>query len=134
MIAALFYVTDDASSSPAMVTAGPDDTLTSARIDKIRDELGLELAQLKHRLAVAWPSVTLEASEGQYDSAVDQVRAKQRAAAFFDRLQERRGEILDALDRMQKGTYGRCAVCGESIPFRRLEVVPETHTCIRCYQ
>ncbi len=134
MIAVLFYVTDDACSSTATATTGPGDTLTSARIDKIRDELGFELAQLKHRLAVAWPRKVLAACEGQYDTAVDHILAKQRAANLFDRLQERRGELLGALNRLQKGTYGRCAVCGEPIPYRRLEVVPETHTCISCCQ
>ena len=134
MIAVMFYVTDDAWSATTRSTTGPDDTLTTARIDKIRDELGCELVQLKRRLAEVWPRKILAACEGQYDAAVDHVLARQRAADLYDRLQERRAEILGALDRMQAGSYGCCAVCGEPIPYRRLEVVPETHTCIRCCQ
>jgi hypothetical protein len=134
MIAVLFYVTDDARGSTAMVTTGPDDTLTSARIDKIRRGLGLELAQLKQRLAVAWPRKALAACEARYNVSVDHVRAGQRASGLYDRLQERRAEIVGALDRIQDGSFGRCAICGEPIPYTRLEVVPETHTCHRCCQ
>ena len=51
MIAVLFYVTDDTWSTTTDFTPGPDENLTPARIDKIRDELGGELARLKRSLA-----------------------------------------------------------------------------------
>lgn len=113
-------------------TTVPDDALTTARIDKIRGELGCELARLKHRLAEVWPRKALAACEGRYDVSVDHIQAGLRASDLYDRLQERRTEILGALDRIQQGAYGRCAICGEPIAYKRLEVVPETHTCIRC--
>lgn len=37
-----------------------------------------------------------------------------------------------ALSRIDNGTYGLCANCGEEIPIKRLRVVPETQTCIAC--
>ncbi|HEU4698657.1 MAG TPA: TraR/DksA C4-type zinc finger protein [Gemmatimonadales bacterium] len=40
--------------------------------------------------------------------------------------------IHDALERWAAGTYGRCLECRKPIPFARLEVMPETPTCIEC--
>jgi RNA polymerase-binding protein DksA len=40
------------------------------------------------------------------------------------------GEIDAALDRIEKGTYGICAVCGRPIGEERLEAVPYAKLCI----
>jgi RNA polymerase-binding transcription factor DksA len=37
-----------------------------------------------------------------------------------------------ALARIEAGTYGTCAECGEPIESRRLEAVPHTATCSAC--
>lgn len=44
--------------------------------------------------------------------------------------EDRLKEIRQALDRMEKGEYGICAVCGREIPVERLEAVPETAYCV----
>ena len=44
--------------------------------------------------------------------------------------EERLKEVELALLRIQSGHYGRCVVCGQEIPFERLEAVPETAYCI----
>jgi RNA polymerase-binding transcription factor DksA len=38
--------------------------------------------------------------------------------------------IDEALARLERGEYGRCAVCGRQIPDERLELVPETPYCV----
>ncbi|KAF1084529.1 General stress protein 16O [Sporotomaculum syntrophicum] len=40
--------------------------------------------------------------------------------------------IEHARQRMVKGTYGICEVCGEEIPFERLQAVPYTTQCVQC--
>lgn len=40
--------------------------------------------------------------------------------------------IAEALRRIEAGTYGRCAVCGEAISQGRLEAIPEAVTCTDC--
>lgn len=37
-----------------------------------------------------------------------------------------------ALDRIENGTYGICAICGTEIPEGRLEARPEASLCIGC--
>ncbi|HWN20331.1 MAG TPA: TraR/DksA C4-type zinc finger protein [Gaiellaceae bacterium] len=39
-------------------------------------------------------------------------------------------EVDEALQRIEAGTYGTCAVCGRQIPEERLEAVPWTKLCI----
>ena len=43
-----------------------------------------------------------------------------------------RAQVVDALKRMEAGTYGACATCGDLISNERLLIVPETSTCIAC--
>lgn len=40
--------------------------------------------------------------------------------------------IEEALVRMDKGTYGICRDCGESIALARLQAIPWTRVCISC--
>jgi RNA polymerase-binding protein DksA len=40
------------------------------------------------------------------------------------------GEIDAALQRIENGTYGTCAICGKSIGEERLEAVPYATLCI----
>jgi DnaK suppressor protein len=42
------------------------------------------------------------------------------------------GEIDAALQRIEKGTYGRCASCGRDIGRERLEARPWARLCITC--
>lgn len=41
-------------------------------------------------------------------------------------------EIRDALERIDKGTYGKCAFCGEEIDIERLKAIPYADLCIDC--
>jgi RNA polymerase-binding transcription factor DksA len=41
-------------------------------------------------------------------------------------------EIGDALDRIKKGSFGRCEECGGVIPKARLQAVPYARHCVAC--
>jgi len=41
-------------------------------------------------------------------------------------------QINDALERLEKGTYGACEGCSTTIPTERLEFIPQTRFCIQC--
>lgn len=41
-------------------------------------------------------------------------------------------EISDALDRIDKGTFGTCEECGQAIPKGRLQTLPHTRHCVAC--
>ncbi|CAI9389699.1 TraR/DksA C4-type zinc finger protein [Microbacterium sp. T2.11-28] len=56
----------------------------------------------------------------------------QRVDALRRARLDERAEVLAALDRVEAGTYGICAVCGRPIPAARLEVRPMATTCVAC--
>ncbi|MDB5351463.1 MAG: yocK [Planctomycetota bacterium] len=41
-------------------------------------------------------------------------------------------EVNDALDRIERGTFGRCENCGREISKERLDALPYARYCIRC--
>ena len=54
-----------------------------------------------------------------------QLKLKQTDAKILQAIEE-------ALDRMEKGTYGICRDCGEPIAEPRLNAIPWTRVCIGC--
>ena len=42
-------------------------------------------------------------------------------------------EILGALARIERRTYGTCEACGGAIPLARLRVMPATVHCVDCH-
>ena len=40
--------------------------------------------------------------------------------------------INEALDRVERGTFGQCGECGEPIARSRLQAIPYARHCIRC--
>src|SRR5690554_4477270 len=43
-----------------------------------------------------------------------------------------RGKIDEALERIDRGDYGRCMLCGREIPLTRLEALPYAANCLYC--
>ncbi|MCG7206694.1 TraR/DksA family transcriptional regulator [Streptomyces arenae] len=53
-------------------------------------------------------------------------------AALLSQAREHLNDLDRALERLEKGDWGRCEQCGEPIPMERLEVRPAAKTCVRC--
>ena len=87
----------------------------------ILDETGEGLT--KRDRPEAFPDVSDQAS-----AEVDQ--------NFSMRIKEREQKLLkkidEALERLQKNTYGICERCEEEIPYQRLKARPVTTLCIAC--
>lgn len=47
-------------------------------------------------------------------------------------LETRLKDINLALEKIEKGRYGRCEKCGKAISKERLKVCPEARTCQKC--
>lgn len=45
---------------------------------------------------------------------------------------DERDDLLDALQRLDDGSYGICTLCARRIPKARLEVMPATRRCVEC--
>lgn len=69
----------------------------------------------------------------QADSATDLSDAD-REEAVLGVVQSQRDEVLAALKRIDEGTYGTCAECGQQLPDERLEAKPAATRCVTCQQ
>lgn len=55
-----------------------------------------------------------------------------QVAALIAQVRAHLDALDDALDRLQRGSYGTCERCAEPIGIERLEAQPAAVTCIRC--
>ena len=68
------------------------------------------------------------ADEGAYQHPGDlgtDVTNRMESEGLPRTVEEQRRRVQDALDRLDDGSYGRCAVCGREIDDERLEARPE---------
>ncbi|HJR64058.1 MAG TPA: TraR/DksA C4-type zinc finger protein [Gemmatimonadaceae bacterium] len=106
-------------------------TLTKAQLSELERDLRGERARLE-RMMVA---------EDAADSLETSGNGAQRAAGPFEseiglaletRARARLESVLDALRRLEAGTYGVCVACSNPIPYGRLLAMPETARCVTC--
>lgn len=101
--------------------------LTAAQLASARSAVQ-EIAE-EHRRRLEENEVLFRtlASDTSIDAAERQ-SARLAATAAFEVCQQA-GRALAAMD---SGTYGRCAACGQQIPFERLEALPLADSCVSC--
>ncbi len=57
---------------------------------------------------------------------------REKAFMFASRDCAYLGQLDQAIQRLEEGTYGVCRVCKIEIPKARLEAVPTTNICVSC--
>ena len=107
-----------------------------------KDDLGHFRTRLEQRRDQAMSRGTQELHQAEAEPQRDQLndagdRAVQdveadTALTHTQRSNHERDEAISALQRLDRGEYGLCEECGESIDRRRLEVLPEARTCVPC--
>ncbi len=109
------------------MTAVPRDPAEA--LSRKRRELEAELAALAppRQERGVQPQFGKRAGDHIAESADLMVRAQAATA-----LRQLLGEVEAALERLLRGEYGRCEVCGGEISPARLEAVPWAARCIGC--
>ncbi|OZM78628.1 hypothetical protein CFP66_30440 [Pseudonocardia sp. MH-G8] len=106
--------------------------------DRARQLLTGELSALDDRLRAAEDNraeasadtLGQEGALGQHPGDYGtEVNTTMEADLSVTTLSEQRRRVQDAIDRLDEGGYGRCAVCGREIDDERLEARPEVPTC-----
>ncbi|MFC9842629.1 TraR/DksA family transcriptional regulator [Streptomyces sp. NPDC060223] len=111
----------------------------------------IDRGSVRERLAVerASTSAQIAALSRDFDGiveanalvAVDDEHDPEGSSTAFERAHvasllaqacEHLTELDRALERLERGAYGRCERCGEPIPAERLEVRPAATTCVPC--
>ena len=100
-----------------------------------RDALSEELGLLKET-AVDESSRESSGNPSNYsyhmaDLGTDS-QEREKAYLFFARENKYLRYLNEALERLERGEYGSCKVCGEPIPKARLEAVPHATMCVPC--
>ncbi len=73
----------------------------------------------------------LEYSADPADAGANLSEAE-RAGAVLAAARQQRGAVLEAMHRLEAGTYGTCTDCGKGVPEGRLEAKPEAARCVAC--
>jgi DnaK suppressor protein len=111
--------------------------------NEFRRRLEQELRATKARLHdQGWPldsagvteATTEEGMAGDSFDRIERTESRERNLDARVRLTDRVDRIVEALARLDDGSYGTCAVCGEEIAPRRLHAIPEATTCVRCQE
>jgi len=106
------------------------DTATArARLEEIRGQIDRSILVLQgehpsRRAAVDSPQDPADA--GTTLSETD------RTEAALAAVQTQRRLVMDALVRIERGSYGLCADCAKPIPEGRLDARPEAARCVAC--
>ncbi|WP_432251472.1 TraR/DksA family transcriptional regulator [Streptomyces sp. HNM1019] len=123
-----------------MSDSSGDAAFPPAEREAIRERLAAERAETSTRIdALGREFDTIVASNALV--AVDDEHDPEGSSTAFERahvaalLAQARDQLTtldEAVERLERGDYGRCDVCGEPIPAERLEARPTATTCVRC--
>lgn len=103
--------------------------------ERARTLLQEELARVEETADIAADGPDTGAGADRLAAGTDFSDAGSRAAETMDSdltvhtLDGRRERVQAALSRLDRGEYGRCAVCGAEIDDERLEIRPDTDRC-----
>jgi len=113
---------------------------TAAETKEVRSELEGDLTRLRVELDHSARELQDLLRDGVDGAGNDQAdvgsKGLERDAEMS--LRANQSELLlqteKALDRLEKGTYGQCEVCGEAIGKNRLMAFPRATLCMTCKQ
>ena len=103
--------------------------------EEIRDELLRSLGKLERSLkataAAARPRDLEQDTVGRL-SRIDALQNQGLSQNLAAREKAQLKAIMDALQRLEDGSYGSCTGCGGGIPYERLLIYPEALACQAC--
>jgi len=104
----------------------------SERLLRDRSDLERTVQRIRERLAVPQRSSGGDVAPVDHHPAdiASETEARELDQARQTMFEARIALMDKALERLGRGQYGRCAVCGKKIPDERLELVPETPYCV----
>lgn len=113
------------------------DLTTQHHLTLLRQSLESRLQALRAERHAATQGSLTDAAVALHEVLDQKDLAEERASArVLDdanrRAVEEEALVMDALDRLDKGTYGECEACGEPISWQRLQVQPTAPRCADC--
>lgn len=116
-------------------------TIDQKTLSELKEALLKEKAELESNLdRIAKP---IDKKAGDYETSFDEVGTDREdntteVEEYTDNLpveitlEKKLQDVLSALEKMEKGTYGLCENCAAEIDLERLKANPSARTCIKC--
>jgi len=99
-----------------------------ASLQKELENFATEDKNLKHNWNTSYPN----RESGNMEEEADEAQEYDNLLSLEHNLELRLKDVNLALEKVEKGEYGKCEKCGkESVQFR-LEAIPEARLCMKC--
>ncbi|MCR8845728.1 TraR/DksA C4-type zinc finger protein [Paenibacillus sp. SC116] len=115
--------------------------LTSEQLQHLKRELTTEQADLERRLhqndqynladSIKETTGELSPIDNHPADLATELYEREKDISLLEHHEIQLERIETALTLMEKGTYGTCVVCGQPIPYERLEAIPSTMYCVK---
>jgi DnaK suppressor protein len=99
------------------------------RLEQLRDSLDRSIAVLRGSGAQRGPDADYPPDPADAGANLSE---SERSDAMLAAATAQRAGTLSALSRIDQGTYGLCADCGQPVPEGRLEAKPTADCCVSC--
>ncbi len=105
-----------------------DTAIAGKRLEQAREDLDRSIAVLRGEKP---DGIVADTPQDPADAGT-RLSEADRTNAVLAVADTQRTEVLNALRRIQEGTYGTCVDCQAAIPEGRLEARPEASRCVKC--
>ena len=95
-----------------------------SRLVELRDRVTSELSRLAETVQ------TDARPPGEHDTLVSESADKELLLEHAE--EDIRGQVVQALKRIDEGTFGQCQACHRPIAKARLDTIPYTPYCVAC--
>ena len=99
-----------------------------ARLERLR--LGLENEHLHDEPEEDSAAELSHVDQHPADAGSDAFE-REKEFSILERVETELADVDRALERLDRGTYGRCDACGEAIPEERLAAMPAARFCVQ---
>lgn len=114
-------------------TPGPA-RLSSEQVEHLRSELQRTLVRIEKSLNLNGGGRTTELDQSAVGrlSRIEALQNQGLTKNLHDRERHQLELVVEALRRLDDGSYGVCTNCSAAIRYERLQVFPEARTCSVC--
>jgi RNA polymerase-binding transcription factor DksA len=100
-------------------------------IDRLEEDLA-DLGRINPDNPKDWEATPGDINERSADpnKLADNIEEYEARTATLKELEDQLGDVRNALEKIDKGTYGICEVTGKSIKKERLEAYPAARVCL----
>lgn len=100
----------------------------------LKEQLEKEAGELEPELSTAKKNAEFGSDNDHFDEEADEAEEFANNLGLQETLKERMADIELALEKMEKGAYGKCENCKKDISLEVLKIDPESRLCKDCKQ